>query len=177
MCRLIATPPFYRRDKTIEILKDMEGFNQDGFGYAYVNEKGEFTIRKSKASFSWLLAHKESELLTHLDGHNGWTIIHQRKASCGEKKIENTHPFSFGDTALIHNGTWNDAKYARLGLGNHQLLLALPFLVVEVLVGRTLPPRNGMPLEKLPTRCFIRQLSTREHRQPVSAHSSRHWAQ
>lgn len=117
MCRLIATPPGFSENKTIEILKDMEGLNIDGFGLCYV-ENGNFVVKKWIESFSELLE-KKIPIFEHLKKHNSWTIFHQRKASIGDKSLKNVHPFVSGDYAIIQNGTWTDHKIARLALGKN----------------------------------------------------------
>ena len=102
MCRLLACPPNFSRDKAIEILKNFEKTNTDGLGYCYVKD-GEFQHKKWPTSLTKILEKDEAGFLDNMP-HNGWTIVHLRAASHGGNRTVNTHPFFLNDWGMIHNG-------------------------------------------------------------------------
>lgn len=116
MCRIAAFPPGFSREVALEVLTDMEGVrNIDGTGVCYVKNK-QFVIDKAPRSFSQIIKDKPDEFLSHMPYNDGWTIVHLRAASHGEKKRINTHPFVAGPWALIHNGAWKSYKMVKLAL-------------------------------------------------------------
>lgn len=117
MCRLLACPPGFSRNEALEILNEMEGRNEDGFGYTYLNPNGEFVTRKYGTSFSKLLKRNNVSLLAHMP-HDTWTIIHERAASHGAICKENSHPFETENYAICHNGMFKEHGIIRLALSN-----------------------------------------------------------
>ncbi len=80
----------------------------DGWGAAYLNEKGTFTIKKSpKAIFDDPAVKKLYHLKTNL------LIAHVRKKAGSEISLKNTHPFKtkhpvLGECVFCHNGVIED---------------------------------------------------------------------
>ena len=112
MCRLASFPPFFPRNEAIEILKNFENNNTDGTGAAWVEGK-EFVVKKYPKSLTKVL--RKHNFLGHMP-HNGWTIVHLRHASHGDKSFVNTHPFIAGKFAVCHNGTFDEFKIVKLAL-------------------------------------------------------------
>lgn len=104
MCRIAAFPPFFSREKAIDILRFMEGRNTDGVGMVYVKPDGTFMLQRNPKSLSWLLP-RDPSFLGHMP-YDGWTVCHLRLATHGRASVENTHPFIVGDWAVAHNGIW-----------------------------------------------------------------------
>jgi predicted glutamine amidotransferase len=111
MCRLAAFPPNFPRKKALEILLDMESYNQDGVGSVYVKD-GQFVVDKYPKSITKILT-KGVPFLSHMP-YNGWTVAHLRAASHGKNSYENTHPFIVGDWAIVHNGIWSEHDTAKM---------------------------------------------------------------
>lgn len=115
MCRLASFPPYFPRDKALEILLEFENANTDGVGSVYV-KKGEFGVEKCPDSLSNVLK-GGYPFLGHMP-YNGWTVAHLRAASHGKNTMENTHPFIVGNWAIAHNGIFSEHNIVKLALGD-----------------------------------------------------------
>ena len=104
MCRLAAFAPGTTKKQAIDILENMVNDNIDGTGYAYV-QNGEFVLHKYPIPLKTAIKRKQN-FLSHMP-HNGWTLVHLRKASVGSKIYDNCHPFISTDNEVVgaHNGT------------------------------------------------------------------------
>ena len=87
--------------------------HDNGWGMAYINEEGEWVIEKSiKPIFNDSKVDELKNIKTKL------VILHTRKATQGDEKLENTHPFYFknevlGEFVMCHNGSVrNDIKFS-----------------------------------------------------------------
>lgn len=106
MCRLLCLNPGIKRDEAIEIVKNFECGNRDGFGYSYLNN-GKFVLRKWRQSFSEVLKNDKS-ILRELP-HSGWLILHVRASTHGIISKRNSHPFLIDDKmAWMHNGVFHE---------------------------------------------------------------------
>ena len=78
--------------------------NRDGWGIAFFREQGGVSIKKAPRKAS------EDRMFdqTACAGVGRIMIAHIRKASSGNNKMENTHPFGIDDWAFAHNGTIKD---------------------------------------------------------------------
>jgi predicted glutamine amidotransferase len=112
MCRLAAFPPNFPRMEAIELLMNFEDQNTDGTGSVYVKD-GKFIVNKWAKSLTKVLT-KEA-FLTHMP-YPGWTVAHLRAASHGANLKVNTHPFTMGRWAVVHNGVWSEYNIAKLAL-------------------------------------------------------------
>src|ERR1017187_4395756 len=113
---MIAFPPGMERKEAIELLEDMVGFkNTDGCGYAFVNNEGQFSMRKWTQELKVVLKKHRNNFLGHLP-HTCWTIAHLRAASSGAVRWENSHPFIAGDYCIAHNGSFYESNIVRLAL-------------------------------------------------------------
>ena len=116
MCRLAAFPPGTTYPEAVRIATSLEGHNIDGVGTAHVLN-GQFIIKKFPITLSSAIE-KKLDLFSHMP-HAGWTVLHTRLATHGDKKDENTHPFEIGDYAFAHNGVWSDSEICRFALEGH----------------------------------------------------------
>lgn len=105
MCRIVALPPGFTKQKALAIVEDFYIGNDDGTGSVYV-ENGEFKVNKYNFSFEEVMK-KKLPLFDHMP-YNGWTLAHVRAASHGKKTMNNTHPFIKGDCAMVHNGIFRE---------------------------------------------------------------------
>lgn len=116
MCRLAAFPPGTDSEAAVKVAKTLEGHNVDGVGTAHVLN-GQFIIKKFPIPLSVALD-ADMDLFDHMP-HDGWTILHTRLATHGDKTDENTHPFDIGDYAFAHNGVWSESEICRFALQGH----------------------------------------------------------
>ncbi len=81
--------------------RDLHGFeNADGWGIA-TYEDGTVRIRRDAAA-----AHISEEFRSAAEDTAAPTLLaHVRRATIGAMVIQNTHPFSWGRWAFVHNGT------------------------------------------------------------------------
>ena len=117
MCRIAILPPGTNRKEAFSILGEMLGDNLDGTGEVFVRD-GKFVVNKYQQSLEKVVR-KGRPFLNHLP-HNGFTLVHVRKASCGHICKENSHPFISldGSIAVVHNGTLRGVKLLRSYLRN-----------------------------------------------------------
>lgn len=83
-----------------------EAGNQDGFGLAFVGNKGKFVVKKTM-DFARFCSDVQS---IPLDRN---AVVHLRMASTGVVCEDNCHPFHVGDMIGAHNGClpgWGDAN-------------------------------------------------------------------
>ncbi len=111
MCRLAALPPGTSPDAAYSLLKTLEQYNKDGVGVGYYDNENRPVTKKYPISVSEALALRV-DLFSHMP-HTGWTIMHTRLGTHGQKAVQNTHPFVIGNYIFCHNGTWNDDRLAR----------------------------------------------------------------
>lgn len=99
MCLAIFKPA----NQVIPVDHLREGWisNPDGGGFAFVR-KGKVVVRKGFMQLKEFLAAYETVSKKNPDSP---MLVHFRIRSMGGKGEENTHPFEFNNTALIHNGT------------------------------------------------------------------------
>jgi len=120
MCRLLAIPSEFPRDKSLEIIDHFQRGNKDGFGYCYLNEKSEFVVVKFAYSFEDALKKEKDNLLYHLPYKNSFTLVHLRSKTHGEITPGNTHPFIIGEGdnsfTWIHNGVFSETEICRAAL-------------------------------------------------------------
>ena len=116
MCRLAAFPPGTTFPEAMELAKTLEGHNVDGVGTAHVVD-GQFVVKKFPIPLSQAIE-KRLDLFNHMP-HDGWTILHTRLATHGDKTDKNTHPFEIGDYAFAHNGVWGESEICRFALQGH----------------------------------------------------------
>ncbi len=104
MCRILILNPGATRKQALDILGNMLGDNKDGTGECYVKD-GKFVLNKYVQPLDKVIK-KGKVFLDHLP-HNGFTIIHIRRASVGLVEKSNSQPFVSlnKEIAAIHNGT------------------------------------------------------------------------
>jgi len=112
MCRLYGFRSSYPRKVECELiraensllaqsLKDSHGHSHpDGWGLAIHNGHTPRVVRQAKAAsqsaaFRWVSA----------QAHSCTVLAHVRRATIGDLRPENTHPFSHGPWLFAHNGT------------------------------------------------------------------------
>lgn len=112
MCRLYGFRSSYPRKVECELiraensllaqsLKDAHGHSHpDGWGLAIHNGNTPRVVRQAKAAsqstaFRWVSA----------QAHSCTVLAHVRRATFGDLRPENTHPFSHGRWLFAHNGT------------------------------------------------------------------------
>lgn len=98
----------------------MEGTKTgDGFGVSYIKD-GNFITRKYIRPLPDLLK-SGIPVLSHLPDHQGFTLVHSRKASCGQIDKNNIHPFlspfDKPKYAICHNGYFSHYRTVELCLG------------------------------------------------------------
>jgi len=137
MCKLLLmtgiTEPLVAKEFMSRISIPMSRSNRDGIGYTAVKSDGslfserwhnnesfmEYNSVMVPAIASELIAYKNrlpyGALNTNYDQRGDIDMsdmtsvtMHTRFATCG-KEFANTHPFIFGDTSLVHNGTIRNA--------------------------------------------------------------------
>lgn len=127
---MLAAPNGMKKGDILDLLQDMVGGynsnpnsgNVDGFGFAYVSEKGEFCIKKTQLSFPQVL--KKKSYKKFIDWPDtGWKIIHLRKGSIGGNgSYRNAHPFfiNYEDNEYVscHNGTHREYELIKAALPN-----------------------------------------------------------
>jgi predicted glutamine amidotransferase len=81
--------------------QDLQGFeNADGWGIAAYDEDGLKSLRDASP------AHLGDDFRSAAARLRARTILaHVRRATVGAMVAENTHPFTHGDVAFVHNGT------------------------------------------------------------------------
>jgi predicted glutamine amidotransferase len=113
MCRVACFPPGFTKKKALKIMANFYLGNDDGTGSVYVKD-GKFIVNKWNISFEEVLK-KKLPLFDHMP-YNGWTLAHVRAASHGKNTINNTHPFIKGDTAMVHNGIFQEYEPVKAAL-------------------------------------------------------------
>lgn len=105
MCRLFAIKsketnavfPHLVEDHNALIRQSVE--NPHGWGLAFYQEDQAFILKSDKT------AHLCSRFLSVSKSLKAQTVLaHIRKATVGFQKIENSHPFRFGNWTFVHNG-------------------------------------------------------------------------
>lgn len=105
MCRIVALPPGFTKERALEIVQNFYVGNDDGTGSVYVKD-GKFVVNKWNFSFEEVVK-QNLPLFDHMP-YDGWTLAHVRAASHGRNTVNNTHPFVKGDHAMIHNGVFRE---------------------------------------------------------------------
>ena len=110
MCRLLAFSSLERKSFLDVVGSEFNKFvamsseHKDGWGYAH---DGQIIKDVNPANESDLLSRASTEVLT--DG----ALLHLRLASKGiTVNIDNNHPFTYGTTTFMHNGTIRPANTA-----------------------------------------------------------------
>jgi hypothetical protein len=100
MCIAIVRPR--RTVITDEILRHCASQNRDGGGYAFVKED-KVEVRKGFFEIGDFIASYRADERDNPDSN---FLIHFRISTGGDRSADNTHPFSNGKTAIIHNGSF-----------------------------------------------------------------------
>lgn len=83
----------------------------DATGVFGVTEHGNATIVKQATPAGWFLGTKEyTEFAERVSKDFRMVVGHNRKATHGDRKDEDAHPFMSGDIILVHNGMINNHK-------------------------------------------------------------------
>ena len=94
-----------------EHLKNGWTNNDDGAGFACVDENGNFLIHKSMTWEGFIGKYNEA---VEKYGDTSDFLIHFRITSKGATTLENCHPFQVdGDRVIIHNGTMSNISIAK----------------------------------------------------------------
>lgn len=76
----------------------------DSTGIIRVNK--EFDVHTAHTTMAGRKYVHTAEYEEFMDAFDGWAFIgHNRAATAGSVKLENAHPFTFGDVTMVHNGT------------------------------------------------------------------------
>lgn len=99
MCLAIVKLP----DANIPVESLRSGWigNPDGAGFAYAN-KGKIKVVKGLMTLKEFYVAYDAAIKKHPKAP---FLVHFRIRSMGDKSADNTHPYEFNNTALIHNGT------------------------------------------------------------------------
>lgn len=114
MCRLLGfAAPDARSvadmlgDDQSAVFRDMARLHRDGWGTAWVDERGGLGLEADKQATAGL---EDAHLVEALTQHHATArIVHLRLATEGlSRRDENTHPFVAEDFAFEHNGSFPD---------------------------------------------------------------------
>jgi predicted glutamine amidotransferase len=93
--------------------------NSDGTGLGFFDEVGAAVVDKQPEP-----AYSDVEFITEAKVAESTTFVaHVRKATVGELKLENTHPFSADGMIMAHNGGFEDLRRLEAELGAHLSLV------------------------------------------------------
>src|SRR3989441_5499347 len=105
MCRLFGAAASAPVDVSFELLRSDNSVlrqserHDSGWGSAYYTD-GTPRIRRFPHA-----AHADESFTEATAGHARLIMVHVRRATIGDLKLENTHPFSRGPYTYCHNGT------------------------------------------------------------------------
>jgi predicted glutamine amidotransferase len=105
MCRLFGAAATAPVDVSFELLRSDNSVlrqserHDSGWGSAYYSD-GTPEIRRFP-----LAAHADDSFTEVTSGRARLILVHVRRATIGDLKLENTHPFSHGPYTYCHNGT------------------------------------------------------------------------
>jgi predicted glutamine amidotransferase len=106
MCRLFAAAASAPIDVSFELLQSENSIlrqsekHDSGWGSAYYTADGRPEIHRFPHA-----AHASENFDEATSGHSRLIMVHVRRATIGDLRLENTHPFSDGRYTFCHNGT------------------------------------------------------------------------
>ena len=106
MCRLFAAAASDPIDVSFELLRSENSIlrqseeHDSGWGSAFYGPDGRPEIHRFPHA-----AHASESFDEATSGHSRLIMVHVRRATIGDLKLENTHPFSDGRFTFCHNGT------------------------------------------------------------------------
>jgi predicted glutamine amidotransferase len=106
MCRLFAAAASAPIDVSFELLRSDNSIlrqsekHDSGWGSVYYGSDGEPEVHRFPHA-----AHADETFDEATSGHSRLIMVHVRRATIGDLKLENTHPFSDGRYTFCHNGT------------------------------------------------------------------------
>src|SRR4051794_28734750 len=106
MCRLFAAAARAPVDVSFELLRSDNSIlrqsesHDSGWGSAYYSPDGEPDVRRFPEA-----AHADDGFDEVTSGESRLIMVHVRRATIGDLKLENSHPFSRGRYTYCHNGT------------------------------------------------------------------------
>jgi predicted glutamine amidotransferase len=106
MCRLFAAAASDPIDVSFELLRSQNSIirqsekHDSGWGSAFYGSDGIPEIHRFP-----LAAHASESFDEATSGRSRLIMVHVRRATIGDLKLENTHPFSEGRFTFCHNGT------------------------------------------------------------------------
>jgi predicted glutamine amidotransferase len=106
MCRLFGAAASAPIDVSFELLRSDNSIlrqserHDSGWGSAYYSADGEPEVRRFAEA-----AHAAEEFDEVTSGQARVIMVHVRRATIGDLKLENTHPFAQGRYTFCHNGT------------------------------------------------------------------------
>lgn len=113
MCKVLIMTGITDSDAAFDFMKaaepEMTSGNTDGIGYSAINSKNELFMEKWHQNSKFLNTvnvelNKDYMTYGNVTRDDLKTVtMHTRFATCG-RSMENTHPFVYNETSLIHNG-------------------------------------------------------------------------
>src|SRR5262249_32116189 len=106
MCRLFAAAASDPIDVSFELLRSENSIlrqsekHDSGWGSVFYDPDGIPVIHRFPHA-----AHASQSFDEATSGHSRLIMVHVRRATIGDLKLENTHPFSDGRFTFCHNGT------------------------------------------------------------------------
>jgi glutamine amidotransferase len=106
MCRLFAAAASAPIDVSFELLRSDNSIlrqserHDSGWGSAYYSDDGVPDVRRFPEA-----AHADEAFDEVTTGRSRLIMVHVRRATIGDLKLENTHPFREGPYTYCHNGT------------------------------------------------------------------------
>jgi predicted glutamine amidotransferase len=106
MCRLFAAAASAPIDVSFELLRSDNSIlrqserHDSGWGSAYYSRDGRPEVRRFPEA-----AHADAGFDEATSGRSQLIMVHVRRATIGDLKLENTHPFADGPYTYCHNGT------------------------------------------------------------------------
>jgi predicted glutamine amidotransferase len=106
MCRLFAAAASAPIDVSFELLRSDNSIlrqserHDSGWGSAYYSDDGVPDVRRFPEA-----AHADEAFDEVTTGRSRLIMVHVRRATIGDLKLHNTHPFSRGPYTYCHNGT------------------------------------------------------------------------
>ncbi len=106
MCRLFGAAASAPIDVSFELLRSDNSIlrqserHDSGWGSAYYSPAGEPDVRRFPEA-----AHAAEAFDEVTSGRSRLIMVHVRRATIGDLKLENTHPFAEGRYTFCHNGT------------------------------------------------------------------------
>jgi glutamine amidotransferase len=106
MCRLFAAAASAPIEVSFELLRSENSIlrqserHDSGWGSAYYSQDGRPDVRRFPEA-----AHADAGFDEATSGRSQLIMVHVRRATIGDLKLENTHPFADGPYTYCHNGT------------------------------------------------------------------------